>query len=249
METLRCVIAISALAVLAPRAGADVISITNAGFEGPVVTTFTAVAVDGWTITGSGAGVWNITDAPQNFWNVGAPEGKQIAFVGREFMPVNAATISQVLSDQLRANTTYTLTGLVGHPIGFGSTPNPDTVYSVALLAGGTVLASISGTGPEGTLAPFSLSFTSGGSPFVGQALEIRLSGTQAQTGFDNLQLNATANAVGTPEPASAFVLLAALAGVLTLRGAGCGGEKVGNRRGGRAKRPAASRHAVAHSA
>jgi hypothetical protein len=57
------------------------------------------------------------------------------------------------------------LTGQVGHPIGFGATTG--TLHSVELLAGTNVLASISGTGPEGSFTPFQVAFDSTGSPFV----------------------------------------------------------------------------------
>lgn len=201
------VVALLALLVLASGVRADFIPITNPGFEDPPDAVFNTGPITGWTISGSGAGVWNINAAPLGFWDVGAPEGKQIAFVARETEPGVAATISQTLSDLLLASTTYNLTGQVGHPKGFGATADPDTVYTVELLAGANVLASVSGTGPEGSFVPFALSFDSTGSSFVGQALQIRLSSSKSQTGFDDLRLEAVSPAA-VPEPSSMVLSL-----------------------------------------
>jgi hypothetical protein len=92
--------------------------------------------------------------------------------------------MSQVLSDTLVANSTYTLSGVYGHPRNFQA----GTVFTAELFAGTTLLASFSGTGPEADFAPFFLSYYSGSSPAPG-LLEIRLSSNQAQTGFDKIAL------------------------------------------------------------
>lgn len=182
-------------------AQAGLIPIINAGFEDPPTTTFNNGLITGWTISGSGAGVWNINDAPLGFWDITAPEGKQIAYVSPAPAPGNAASISQVLGASLAANTVYTLSGEVGHPIGFGTTVN--TVYTIELLAGANVLGSLTGTGPEGMFAHFELTFDSAGSAWVGQSLEIRLSSSQNQTGFDAITLDARP----VPEPATITLL------------------------------------------
>lgn len=188
------------------------IVITTPGFESPVDAVSNTGPITGWTIQGSGAGVWNINFAPLGFWNTLAPEGNQVGYVGRENPPGVGASISQVLSATLQANAIYTLTGQVGHPIGFGSTPNPDTVFTVELLAGNSTLASLSGTGPEGSFSPFQLTFDSTGSSLIGQALQIRLSSSKTQTAFDALQLDGPA--VVVPEPATLWI---ALTGALCL--------------------------------
>lgn len=209
--------ALLSLLVLVAGTRADFVPIVNPGFENPADPVFNTGPIVGWTISGSGAGVWNINDAPLGFWSTTAPEGKQIGYVGRELPtpPGTPASISQTLSFALQADTTYTLTGQVGHPIGFGGSPDPDTVYTIELLAGANVLNSISGTGPEGTFTPFSLAFNSAGSSFLGQALQIRLSSNKAQTGFDDLRLESSTPLVGVPEPSSLLLTFLGGCGVI----------------------------------
>lgn len=182
------------------RTQGDLIQIVNAGFEDPAVSSFTSSGAAGWTRTGDGGGVWNINDAPLGFWTVSTPEGNQIGWLSTA-PSGGPASYAQTLSATLQANTVYTLAGQVGHPIGFGVTTG--TVYTADLLAGGNLLATASGTAPEGSFAPFELTFTSVGSPFLGQSLSIRLSSSGAQTGFDAIRLNANV----VPEPASLLIL------------------------------------------
>jgi PEP-CTERM motif len=213
--TLVSKLAIVLLLGLTPAMRATTIFIADAGFEDPTTDVSTAGSITGWTITGSGAGVWNLHDHPTGFWGVDAPEGKQIAFVGRE-SPAGPASISQVLGDTLLADTLYTLTGQVGHPSGFGGTLDPPTFFTFELLAGNTVLATGSDTGPEGMFSSFQLTFNSTGSSLVGQALQVRLSSNQAQSGFDNIQLSASPS---VPEPSTFILLAGAMLGVLVYRG------------------------------
>jgi hypothetical protein len=203
--------------VVGPRlADAGPIGIVNAGFETPATTGFNVGPFAGWTLNGSGGGVWNINAASQGYWMALAPEGQQVAFVGRDQPTGMPASISQVLSAALQPDSTYTLTGQVGHPIGYGSSPNPDTVFTVELLAGNTVLSSFAGTALEGSFQPFQIQFDSTGSPLTGQALQIRLSSSQTQTAFDNIHLEAKSLAV--PEPATWWILALGGAGVLAYR-------------------------------
>ena len=185
----------------ATPANADLLPIVNAGFESPPTTTFNAGPITGWTISGSGAGVWNINNDPLGFWNVHAPEGNQIAFVSPSDNPGPAA-ISQTLADTLQANTVYTLSAEVGQPNGFTPT------FTIELLAGSNVLASFSGTGPQGSFQKYQVSFDSAGSPFLGESLGIRLESSQAQTGFDEVTLNATSATAAVPEPSSRTMVL-----------------------------------------
>lgn len=165
------------------------ITIQNAGFESPVIAGapgYNNSPPTAWTFSGSGGGVWNITDFPLGFWTVPAPQGKQIAWLA----PAPASppsSLRQTLGDTVVANTKYHLSGFVGHPIGF----NLGTIYTAALYANGTLLASTTGTGPAGSFINFNLLFDSTGSASVGDLLEVRLETNQAQTGFDRIALNA----------------------------------------------------------
>lgn len=181
---------------LSAKVEAGQVYIENASFENPSTTSFTSGAA-GWVLTGTG-GVWNINVSPLGYWTDLAPDGDQIGYLSGTDTG-GPASYSQVLGDVLLTDTFYSLTGYVGHPIGF------ETTYSVELLAGTEVLASITGTGPEGTLTSFLLTFDSAGSNFVGQSLQIRLSSDSPQTGFDAIALNARVTAV--PEPSSLALL------------------------------------------
>lgn len=196
----------AALLAGAGPAGAVPVTIINPGFEAQpqVPNSFGTGNPTGWIVTGSGGGWWNITS--NVFWNSAAPEGNQVGFVARNDPTPGPASMSQVLAATLLPDTAYTLTGSVGHPLGFGTTPNPDTVYTVELLAGNALLASLTGTGPEGAFTTFQLAFDSTGSALVGQALQIRLSSSQPQTAFDNIRLDV---AGGVPEPSTLLLLLA----------------------------------------
>ncbi len=198
-------------------ANAISVSIVNAGFEDPPTTFYTNGPVTGWSIGGSGGGVWNINVSPLGFWTAPAPEGRQIAWVSPAPAPGSFGSLTQGLTDVLVANSVYTLAGSVGHPIGYGASANPDTLYTVELIAGSTTLASVSGTGPEGTFTTFSLNFDSTGSAFVGAALSIRLSSNQAQTGFDAITLDYVANHV-VPIPTGASLTLAGLSALGVVR-------------------------------
>jgi hypothetical protein len=191
------------------RADASLITINNPGFEDPPISQYTTAAPPGWTLTGTGGGVWNINNAPLGFWNPSAaPEGDQIGWLSPASPPNGTATFFQILGATLTDNTQYTLTGQVGHPIGYGATPIPDTIYTVAMWAGSYLLGSISGTGPEGSFETFTLTFNSGVSGFAGSPLEIRLSSSQAQTGFDNLVLDAV------PLPPSLLLMATGIIGI-----------------------------------
>ncbi len=96
----------------------------------------------------------------------------------------------------------YSLSGYVGHPLGFAS----GTIYTVSLYAGGNLLTSLSGTGPDGNFEAFSFDFDSTGSAYVGQQLEIRLGGNKAQTVFDTIQLNSDSPRV--PDSGTTLALL-----------------------------------------
>ncbi len=170
---------------------ADVITIINPSFEDPALQDDEVIGnVNGWVIDGTGGGTWNINTS--SYWNTPAPDGNQVGYATDSSF-VGPASLTQDLSVSLLANSTYSLDAYVGHPIGFA------TQYSIDLLAGGNILASVSGTGPEGSFQLISFNFNSAGSAFVGQTLGIRLYSADAQTAFDAISLNV----ISVPEPSS----------------------------------------------
>lgn len=182
------------------------ITINNASFESPVVASFISGSPQDWSLSGSGGGVWNITDSPLGFWSVGAPDGRQVAWLAPGGTTSSAA-IQQSLGASLTDATLYTLTGFVGHPTGVGSTIG--TTFTASLLVGGDVVASVTGTGPESSFTTFSLVFDSTGSPFIGGALGVRLESSQQQTAFDAIALDAS------PVPTPGAATLLAMAGLI----------------------------------
>lgn len=173
-------------------AEADAILINNPSFENDVLVDGDFIAsISGWTISGTGGGTWNINSTPL-FWNTAAPDGNQVGFATDASL-AGSASISQVLSASLAANSEYTLSVFVGHPTDYV------TSYSIDLYAGGNLLATKSGTGPEGSFQLESLTFDSSGSAFIGQQLEIRLYSDSPQTAFDSVSLSVNS----VPEPSS----------------------------------------------
>lgn len=203
---------------LCDPAGATPIAISNPGFESSPTSGVNTGNMPGWTGAGSGFGWWNINVLPLAFWSTTAPEGSQVAFVGRDTPADGPASIAQVLGVTLQAGGVYTLTGQVGHPMGFGASRDPDTLYTVELLVGNSVVSTISGTGPEGSFMPFQLVFDSAGSPLIGQALQIRLSSSQTQTAFDDIKLD-VAGLPSVPEPSTLLLLLSGAFGLWKLAG------------------------------
>ena len=155
------------------------IAIPNAGFEDPPTASFGG-AINDWTILGD-AGAWNINAMPLGFWTVPAPEGNQVATLVGVGVP-GPGTLSQVVG-VLAADTIYTFSGMVGHPIGFGSTAG--TIYTaLSCWPGGNVLASNQRNGDlEGSFIPFHSRVRQRGLAVpTGMPLEVALSSNQAQS-------------------------------------------------------------------
>jgi HpiC1 cyclase len=172
------------------------LDIINGDFESPVTTTATyTYSIPGWDMitggTGGNGGVWNIVDYAPTYWNsLPPPDGKQVGWLSVGPGPANPTTIAQTLTSTVLVGTTYTFTGYAGHPIGFGASQTPGTYYTVAILAGGDVVASFSNTGPEGSFEMFSVSWT-GDATHFGQLLGVQLGSSQAQSAFDKLSMTA----------------------------------------------------------
>jgi hypothetical protein len=197
VRILLCVISMLCLVGAARPTFAERVPIVNAGFENPSAF-FLGVPI-GWELSGD-VSTWNINASPFGFWSVPAPEGNQVGtFVGVNI--AGPASASQVVGT-LQANVTYTLSGFVGHPIGWGASRG--TVFFAQLWAGTHLVASTSGTGAEGRFQPFQVAFDSTGSTFVGLPLRIVIGSNQAQTSFDDITLDATAVTTNAPPTAVA---------------------------------------------
>lgn len=203
LELLQLVIASSCL-VIVPQVQVRAASITilNPSFESPTLNQgIFNYAINNWTLTNGSSwqGTFRPTIGPNLHFTQAVPNGSQTAYS-------NGGTISQTLTATLQANTQYTLGAFVGRRVG---TAFPG--YRIELWAGTTLLASNGSVTPAaGTFAPVTVNYTSGSSgSLIGQLLEIRLIssiGTNAQTNFDQITLNATP--IPTPEPSAILGLL-----------------------------------------
>jgi hypothetical protein len=184
---------------------AALLTVANNSFETPVVTApsvsiSSTGLVGGWTFAGAQQGFFNPslgeTFSPGFGYGPSPvlPDGNQVAYS-------NGGTISQTLSATLQTNTKYTLGVYVGRRqnVAFAG-------YNIELYAGGNLLASNNSITPAaGTFEYVTVDYTSGVSnPFLGQALEIRLTSNGVQTNFDNITLDAAS----IPEPSAILGLL-----------------------------------------
>ncbi len=138
-------------------------------------------SISGWTITGGSAGTYNAGAA--QYSGPQATDGSNVAYS-------NGGTISQILGDNLTANTSYHLSVDIGSRL---DAPSPG--YTVGLYAGGVLLAQVDQTDfptVNGQFVTASLNFITGAAPAqLGQALEIRLGSVGTQTNYDNVKLTA----------------------------------------------------------
>lgn len=197
-----------------------VISVANSSFESPsrfdgaYTTSSAAGTVPSWTINTSGkvVGVWNPQNASyNNASGNGTPsgaDGTNVAF----FYGTSEGSLTQTLTENLAANTNYTLTVAVGNR----NDPGLFAGYQIELLAGGVsvgIESNVSAPSTVGTFADVTLNFvTAGTHSQLGQALGIRLtgpsSGSNTRVEYDNVQLTATAAIVPKPGTAIAMGLL-----------------------------------------
>jgi hypothetical protein len=130
----------------------------------------------------------------------------------------NGGTISQTLTVSLLPDSIYTLSVYIGNRL-----DDQVTNYSFSLLAGGTVLNTVSGSNGSitpGTFQQEFLTFETGDVVTPG-LLGIELTSAGQQIDFDDVQLSdAPADGpVGTPEPSSLLMLGMGLLGVLRVAG------------------------------
>jgi hypothetical protein len=203
--------AIVYILVSVSQALASNIPISDPSFETPGVSagSFTFITGTGWTATGGAP----VIDYPLTNQFVSVPDGNQVAILD-DFN--TTGTLSQTLTTDLAANTSYTLTFFVGNDLLL-----PYTGYTAELTANGVTLASDnSAVSPTaGNFLQDTIQFTSSSNPAeLGQPLGITFSDVGFNSvAFDDVQLTATSAGNSTPEPgtwitfAAGLVLLAPL--------------------------------------
>jgi hypothetical protein len=187
---------------------------------------------------------WTQNDVPNTAYTVynpsgvsypgGVPGGNNVA----DLLSDGAtASISQILSTDLQANDTYTLTGYAGFRLDTNIfAPALDVCTgNVMVEAGGNMLNSLVLGGNinngatcasiAGTFTPFSIAFTTGANPAgLGQPLEIVLeaySGSTFEPGeidYTGLALSDSNSIATTPEPSSWILLTTSLGALLFFR-------------------------------
>lgn len=200
------------LMALATAAQAIPISITNAGFEDPVLLDggIFGPTPPGWTVLADCCGPTGVFNATVSSFFDEAPEGENTAFT-------NGTSLSQTLASALAANTTYTLQVEVGNPanvFGFNG-------YVIELFAGSILLVDdgTSAAPNKGLFSTATILFMTDADPLgLGQNLEIRLSGKVGgglltQVHFDDVRLNAST--IGSvPEPTTLTIFTLGLLGL-----------------------------------
>jgi hypothetical protein len=206
----------------APIASASPVAVANASFEALVLpcapgpSCFVLSDIPDWATSGQTATFSPSTGAGGEFASI--PDGINVAAVGDGN---GAGSISQALAATVAANTHCTLTVSVGARSDF-----PFSQYTVALEAGGTVLASDSSLNPAaGSFASDAISFFSGSSPAtLGEQLTILLSatgttaaGAGAQADFDAVALD-TSSSTSVSEPTAIGMLGVGLCALMLVR-------------------------------
>ncbi len=180
-----------------PCAPANQLAVSNASFENPVLPNdgdFDGGPVPSWTESpgNSTIGVLNLAPNGENgAYNDGgleAADGVNVAYLGTD---ATAGSLEQTLGNTVVAGTPYTLSVAVSRRNGLDPKP-----YTIELLAGGTVIASISRDGsnlasPVGWTTETLRHVARTTDPHVGATIGVRISvgsgGTQ--TLFDNVRL------------------------------------------------------------
>ena len=205
---MRAFVGVSVFAIAGSAMAAPVaVPILNQSFESESLSAggFGSGAVPSWT---GGQDLRPTSGTTSTQMLAATPDGLNVV----NLFPGSAiqSSASQVLTTNLAASTTYTLTvfagarNLGGSSIQFGG-------YNVSLLTGATPLASITSADvgaiipSAGNYALLTLTYTSPSVVAPGQALTVSLAATAPinttiyRTLFDNVQL--TSDAAATPEP------------------------------------------------
>ena len=199
--------AVLAMAILAgPAVHAAPVAIVNASFEADVFGDggFNLTAPSGWTnIGGTSVGTFN----PLVSQLVAPTDGVQVLYIN------GTGDVRQTLADTVAVGT-YTLSA----DFAFRKDCCGTGDFTMSLLAGGDTLASVTGGLASGfsstafKTAEFSVDVVAGAAG-IGAPLVIRFQTTAGQTDIDNVRLDFAA-AAPVPVPASAWLLLPALAGL-----------------------------------
>lgn len=206
-----------ALVLISGSAAAATVTIVNPSFEDPALADggYTSGSIAGWSAAGSAArGVLN----PTPTLLVAPPDGVQVGYLDGGG---SAVSISQTLTAVLVAGEIYVLQADFAYRLNCCNTPS----FTLALLAGGSEVASFTGGPADGfsntafkTATVNFIAPTVG--PLLGSALGIRISmvaPTNEQIVVDNVRLNASPSPV--PVPASGLLLLPALGWFVHYRG------------------------------
>lgn len=223
---MRAILPISLLAIICfvGIASATPVTVNNPSFEALVLSCtagpscFVDGDIPGWvpSVFLSTATFKPSTGLGGEFSSI--PDGANVAAVGNE---LGGANIFQALTATVQANMLYMLDVSVGARADF-----PFSQYTIALEAGGAVLASDSSLNPSaGSFLPDAITFFSGPTPTtLGQQLGIRLSatglsvtGAEAQADFDKVLLDASPS-TSIPEPSTLYLLAAGCIGLLSNR-------------------------------
>lgn len=188
------------LALFTPNGTAQAITINNPGFEQPVFSApnggypsdpsaygnatswsdgyYTGTGTT-WTLGAADSGA--INPGPTNYGYGGnARTGQQISYTDN--YAGYGQGLSQILTTSIKPNTHYDLRAFAAYPVVYNGAGNVD--YRLELLAGGSVLASTSGSVSTDTWTPVQVGFTSGAT--ATGMLEIRLVATDMSvTGWE----------------------------------------------------------------
>lgn len=176
-------------------AGATNLPVANFSFEDNTTTNSASDgssfirAIEDWGIPASppyaGTAKMSANQYASPWW-----DGDNVAYVNVNATK-NTNYISQTIQGAvLQANHLYTLSALVGRRLDNGN--GYDISYGLELLAGGNILATVTGSLNPGEHTLATLHFLPNlSNQFLGQPLEIRLLsfGTKGQSNFDNVTL------------------------------------------------------------